>query len=110
MAYIDVEKFNNEILDIIFDAFKKHKTRFNISEVKKLLQNTPTADADVVEVVRCRDCENYTQEGNYLPKCSYLSKPVGLNSYCCFGRKKEEHRPATYGESTPIAVNGFGGD
>lgn len=25
MAYIDVEKFNNEILDRIFDVFKKHK-------------------------------------------------------------------------------------
>ena len=94
MAYIDVEKFNNEILDRIFDVFKKHKTRFNIAEVQTLLQNTPTAD--VVEVVRCKDCiYKHTAESIPLTYCKVLSlgivRPVIIedNDFCSFGKRKE---------------------
>ncbi len=105
MAYIDKDKLYEAITDL---PYSEGCAVYDSDDVENTIRNFP--EADVQEVVRCRDCENYTQEGNYLPKCSYLSKPVGLNSYCCFGRKKEEHRPATYGESTPIAINTFGGD
>lgn len=61
------------------------------------LQNLPAAD--VVEVVRCRECENYDENGD----CISLDLRIGIHSdtinydfcpdpdfYCAYGKRKIE--------------------
>jgi hypothetical protein len=63
-----------------------------INEAIRLLEEQPTAD--VVEVVRCRDCE-YLKEGFYDFWCQINSKPFdkfsisNKNHFCSYGKRKE---------------------
>lgn len=56
----------------------------------KLLDEAPTAD--VVPVVRCKDCEH----GQFMPSCSmYLCRCTGgklryADNYCNYGERKEQ--------------------
>lgn len=42
--------------------------------------------ADVVEVVRCKDCKNY----NGHRFCLYHADPVDDNDFCSYGERKED--------------------
>ena len=110
MAYIDREIFiNNELIPLVkrLDLCHPKQKKGVLMAIQKLNEE-PTAD--VVEVVRCKDCEYFSQKENAIPVCKYLSKPTGLDGYCQWGAYLRNTTPATYGECTPIAVNGFGGD
>ena len=60
----------------------------------KMLDDIPTAD--VVEVVRCKDCEYYKpQQGSvrWSHKTNYCTRmaatKVNENDFCSYGRRKE---------------------
>lgn len=70
-------------------------------EIKALFDEIPAAD--VVEVVRCKDCDlwnewdetGHEQTGNYACSCAYFSNEDGYvvytrpDDYCSHGERKE---------------------
>lgn len=97
--YIERSKAINEIRDTyeyeyptasgVFDEFVKML-------VPRILNNLPTAD--VVEVVRCKDCEHKKEIPNcqkelYSSSCVACSYHSGLimdgNDFCSYGERKE---------------------
>lgn len=61
------------------------------ASVKRVLLQAPTAD--VVEVVRCKDCFYYREENSYCmnPHCSssFYGHRVKENHYCSCGERGE---------------------
>ena len=49
--------------------------------------NAPTAD--VVEVVRCKDCKNY-DNCNSNRYCNYFREVVGSYHFCSYGERRTE--------------------
>lgn len=72
--YIDADKLQEE--------FKKlHGGKRSL-----LIDTTPTAD--VVDVVRCKDCKHY---GKFGMKCNKLHlTPIESWRYCSYGERAEE--------------------
>lgn len=76
--YIDAYALENRVED-----FEK-LTGMKLDIVHDFISSEPTAD--VVEVVRCRDCRYY---GEFSMKCNkYHFVPIEGNGYC-HGEKKE---------------------
>lgn len=62
--------------------------------IEHIEKNAPVAD--VVEVVRCKDCKYWTRDGNgYCDDESYCNNPDGLDNYakpgdyCSYGERKD---------------------
>lgn len=53
--------------------------------IDAVVDNEPTAD--VVEVVRCKDCKYFDTGYCGIP---FIGKKVNSNHYCSFGERKEE--------------------
>jgi len=53
------------------------------------------SDADVVEVVRCKDCKWYKRKypwnGN-IYECTYLDAPMDDDGFCSWGERREDER------------------
>jgi hypothetical protein len=78
--YIDADKLLNRLPDDL--TYK--------ASVKRVLIQAPTAD--VVEVVRCKDCEYYEPHGNGkfgLCKCKKCKGIRSENDYCSNGVKRK---------------------
>lgn len=45
---------------------------------------------DVVEVVRCRDCENITPVEGGLPLCALHGIACSYNDFCSFGKRRDK--------------------
>lgn len=67
----------------------------NAEWAKEIVHRTPTAD--VVEVVRCKDCENYHEyriknEPTGWGKCTAIEMDIDLmrNDFCSYGERKEQ--------------------
>ena len=79
--YIDADKLLNSLPDDL--SYK--------ASVKRVLIQSPTAD--VVEVVRCKDCAYYREETSYClnPHCSssFYGHRVRGNHYCSYGERSE---------------------
>ena len=62
-----------------------------LSDVRKSLQMTPTAD--VVQVVRCVDCIHRDPEDKKCD-CSFQAKggifPMDDNDFCSYGKRRKE--------------------
>lgn len=84
--YINKAQFRQQLIDRqITTQFFNPRERHEIGCVIEMLDNTPTAD--VVEVVRCKDCKYYMSDICY--------HDFGLNfmrsdDYCCYGERREE--------------------
>lgn len=90
MAYIDKEKAIDKILSLkTSGAF----TEDFKNEVLKAFEQEPTAD--VVEVVRCKDCTIPHNKWLGCPKMNGLIPPP--NHFCSYGVKKEctDQKPVT---------------
>lgn len=88
MAYVDVDKFADAICN--FSAIDEHSA----NAVILLLRRQPTAD--VVEVVRCKDCKKWTSQhtcdeftADRLPlrgKTTFITEP---DDFCSYGERKD---------------------
>lgn len=94
MAYIEREK----VLEIAKDKYYSdfHKSMADLTSLRELLEDTPTAD--VVEVVRCRDCIYYQKmaTGGLCmcgdKKTSYAADFYPKeNDFCSYGERKDEN-------------------
>lgn len=91
MSYIDVDKFAEKICD--FQAIDENAANAMIW----LLRTFPTAD--VVSVVRCKDCRHWTPCGGVsidangtkwqYGECSLTKMSLKENEYCSFGKSLE---------------------
>lgn len=96
----NIKYINADELYINLDTMKNPDTEFatddyidgfsdGISAVIKELEIMPVAD--VLPVVRCKDCKYYETGKNYEPYCNHIN---GLdeakdNDFCSYGERKE---------------------
>ena len=84
--YIEVDALE-EIKEIADDAFEWGTYVVKMSAIREV----PTAD--VVEVVRCKDCKYYTKH-QYMEKslfvCNVFEWHSHPNDYCSFGERRED--------------------
>lgn len=83
--YIERQELINQIR-LMVNRSSVGETSLNDISAKticSLILEAPTAD--VVEVVRCRDCEDY----NGHRYCEYNAVPVLDDDFCSYGRRKE---------------------
>ncbi len=68
----------------------------DLTSLKEVLEDTPTAD--VVEVVRCKDCRNYYEYDDFdryigqfykAKECDRLQCDLGECGFCSYGERKE---------------------
>lgn len=98
MAYVDTEKLKKNIrvnlmpnVDIDGTVTVENAERFFLNLIDK------TSTADVVEVVRCKDCKylaiwNTPDTFAYCEKIHYAFEPFATDTrthFCSFGEKKE---------------------
>ena len=76
--------------------FSPLKNDFDRARAKVVIMGQPTAD--VVEVVRCRDCNYYKlwdgiQYGRRTVKecCRGIHRKVNEDDYCSYGERREEN-------------------
>ena len=55
----------------------------------KRIAEAPTAD--VVEVVRCKDCARRYENGNGEYVCSYTECPCADDDFCSYGERRNEN-------------------
>ena len=86
--YIDAENIKLKGISV-FD--QNLEMLIPLSDVRKSLQMTPTAD--VVEVVRCKDCIHRDPEDKKCD-CSFQANggifPMDDDDFCSYGEKKKE--------------------
>lgn len=63
---------------------------FTSAEVKEIIAQAPAAD--VVEVVRCKDCKRWLKDAagctDLVGRCEWANYMVGANGYCVYGEAK----------------------
>lgn len=101
MAYIDRDIFiNNELIPLVkrLDLCHPKQKKGVLMAIQKLNEE-PTAD--VVEVVRCKDCKYSVLLGNIeidgieepcTIKCKYESYILGADDFCSLGERKDEKK------------------
>jgi hypothetical protein len=91
--YIEREKALNLISDIFFATDPNGEEQCSVIKCSRAIRNAPSAD--VVEVVRCKDCKHFCPyEGEeHKGDCAEL---VGLEScvyeddFCSYGERRSE--------------------
>jgi hypothetical protein len=88
--YIDASELNT-VLELLTKAFEEDGHYWvSIQTVIDSINKAPTAD--VVEVVRCKDCMHFT-EGMAVGMCKRDKErpiiPVTYDHYCSYGKKVE---------------------
>ena len=81
--YINVETFKKKLID---------EKSFFPAIVARALEEMPTAD--VVEVIRCKDCEYYENGKDYAPYCNNvmnLFEEMKPTDYCSYGERREDN-------------------
>lgn len=90
MAYIEREK----VLEIAKDEYYSdfHKSMADLTSLKELLEDTPIAD--VVEVVRCKDCKYFIRNVFNQTACDRTFDVFGIgmleDDFCSYGERKDE--------------------
>ena len=85
--YIDAELLKADIR-----PFAEYESNLNnkdwVRRVEVVIDNQPTAD--VVEVVRCKDCKYYNAiDADRLSECEKGFETYG-NDYCSYGERKDK--------------------
>ena len=83
--YIDAEEVEKRI-DIVIGSEPKAWDKKALKELKMyVVHAVPTAD--VVEVVRCKDCKHHAE---FSSKCNKLNlTPMWPNDYCSYGERAD---------------------
>ena len=89
--YIDVHMNYRKAEEELYKPDIYKGIRIAYGDVFKAIESTPTAD--VVEVIRCKDCEYGEIDDPDLPS-QYLCRYDGgswndENHYCCYGKRVE---------------------
>lgn len=91
--YIDRDEFRKRLIDRqITTAFFNPQQRHEIGCIVEMLDNMPAAD--VAEVVRCKDCANYSDFDPYAGKrfnfhfCRKFHNVTLESDFCSYGEKK----------------------
>lgn len=88
MAYIKKEPIVEFIKKGLNNPDKAKAFGYDAIEISAEVEYTPTAD--VVEVVRCKDCMAKNQISNLEPfACTRNNILVYDNCFCSYGRRKE---------------------
>ena len=97
MSYIERESLLSEIqeeLDFATTFFSPDESKYvksGLRRIKKLVEKHSTAD--VVEVVRCKDCKHYEiHKPTITLNCEREGKlvPMMPNDYCSYGERSEK--------------------
>jgi hypothetical protein len=89
--YIDADRMQDFLVETN-DVDDWCVSQYNADWISSFIENQPTAD--VVEVVRCKDCiyKTVTEDGEYNPEdivCEYhMSDGFDSDDYCSFGKRK----------------------
>ena len=83
--YIDPSKI--KLTGLTFEDIN-NEVYFSLSDVRKAIEQTPTAD--VVEVVRCKDCKYWQQVNAERHACYYHGHEMDYDEYCSYGERKEQ--------------------
>ena len=93
--YIDAD----DLLNALKEERKNGNFVFTSKWIKEIIGKLPTAD--VVEVVRCKDCKCgnlLIQDGQEIVSCTneappfadYFCPPMRLDDFCSYGERKEQ--------------------
>lgn len=90
--YIDADLLHIQMEDLYEHhiEMKNFSADGAVADCLDLLDNVPTAD--VVEVVRCKDCKYRTSKGTCdCPQWLYddINLYIMLNDFCSYGERKE---------------------
>lgn len=92
--YIDREEIKRQLRIWVQDCedWLENKEANCFRDCIDLIDQFPAAD--VVEVVRCKDCKHAIIVDDVFPEdevaCSLLSQDVECNNYCMYGEKGEQ--------------------
>ncbi len=88
--YIDRKALLNRLEAIKESADWDSPSKYVLFGIKEFINNAPAAD--VVEVVRCRDCKSYCPESITVVKhCAITGVSVDDNDFCSYGERKENN-------------------
>lgn len=61
----------------------------DLTSLREVIEDTPTAD--VVEVVRCKDCQHYEADiiAGQIGYCNEHQKGMYEQNFCSYGKRKE---------------------
>ena len=95
--YIEREEALNLISDIFFATDPNGEEQCGVIKCSKAIRNAPAAD--VVEIVRCKDCKYFDiEDGDALGTCMGKFICVSLggevypepNHYCSYGERRSD--------------------
>ena len=91
MAYIDKDKLLQDIAETVIFSVRPDRPSAELRGAKKIvdrIRNAPTAD--VVEVVRCKDCKwLYDEMDDYCCRSHRGLARICENSFCSYGERRE---------------------
>ena len=94
MAYIKKEPIVEFITKGLNNPDQTKAYGYDAIEILAEIEYSPTAD--VVEVVRCKDCEHWLKDvagcTDFVGRCEYANYMVGANGYCVYGEKALKER------------------
>ena len=90
-GYIDVDDAIRIAIQAVVDVVGHGITQVDAVNIVDKFNEVPLAD--VVEVVRCKNCSYYREETSYClnPHCSssFYGHRVKENHYCSYGERRE---------------------
>lgn len=84
-AYIE----RDVALEIISDVIHDEKTYRKVRAIRRRMEKTPAAD--VVEVVRCKECKHRDPENGHCDNVFSTNLPFSRepDEYCSYGERKK---------------------
>ena len=74
-----------------FETLNAIERSYCIKNAYERIEHLPAAD--VVEVVRCRDCKHWLKDvagcTDFVGRCEFANYMVGATGYCSYGERKD---------------------
>ena len=81
--YIEIDETYNVLTD-----YYHHTTEAQHKALRDALNRVPVAD--VVKVVRCKDCRYFNKTFPLLHMCNLSCMKMEIDDYCSYGERKDE--------------------